>query len=452
MFIYILTIVNKILLFYLETLYNIDRKEEIIVELVTWKCKIKNLNSTQYEFLREMCHLSKNIYNESIYNIRQHYFAEGSYLRYEANFGQMKTSENYIKIGSNVAQATMRDADQSFKSFFGLLKKSKQGVYANWKVRLPHYLKKDAFYPVEFIHAGEADLSKGRFKVPTSKYFREKYSGLKLYLNIPKYIQDKKVHTISIVPEYQGKYFEYRIVFEDEEKTKVQLDSTRALAIDLGINNFATCVTSEGKSFIIDGKKVKSINQWYNKENARLQSVKDKQKINGCTKRQYLIASKRERKIQNFIYNSAKYIVNYCIDNQIGNIVVGYNDGFQDNVNLGRVNNQQFVMLPYGKFKSRLEYLCNLYGIKYKVQEESYTSKASFWDKDEMPKWNPLNPKQGSFSGKRIKRGLYQTKSGNLLNADVNGALNILRKSNVVSLETLYSRGEVLTPTRIRLA
>lgn len=190
------------------------------MELVTWKCKIKNLNSAQYEFLREMCRLSKNIYNESIYNIRQHYFAEGSYLRYEANFSQMKTSENYIKIGSNVAQATMRDADQSFKSFFGLLKKLKQGIHANWKVRLPNYLKKDTFYPVEFIHAGEADLSKGRFKVPTSKYFREKYSGLKLYLNIPKYIQDKKVHTISIVPKYQGKYFEYRIVFENEEKLK----------------------------------------------------------------------------------------------------------------------------------------------------------------------------------------------------------------------------------------
>lgn len=399
-----------------------------------------------------MCHLSKNIYNESVYNIRQHYFAEGSYLRYEANFGQMKTSENYIKIGSNVAQATMRDADQSFKSFFGLLKKSKQGVYANWKVKLPHYLKKDAFYPVEFIHAGEADLSKGRFKVPASKYFREKYAKLKLYLNIPKYIQDKKVHTISIVPKYQGKYFEYRIVFEDEAKTKSQLDSTRALAIDLGINNFATCITSEGKSFIIDGKHVKSINQWYNKENARLQSVKDKQKINGCTKRQYLIASKRERRIQDYIYNSVKYIVNYCIDNQIGNIVVGYNDGFQDKVNLGKINNQQFVMLPYGKFKSRLEYLCKLYGIHYQVQEESYTSKASFWDRDEMPKWNPLNSTNGNFSGKRIKRVLYQTKSGNLINADVNGALNILRKSKVVSLATLYCRGEVLTPTRIRLA
>ena len=421
------------------------------MELVTWKCKLKNLTTQEYEYLREMCHLSKNVYNEAVYNIRQHYFAEGSYLRYEANFGQMKFSENYINLGSNVAQATMRKADQSFKSFFGLLKKSKQGIYENWKIKLPHYLKKDSFYPVEFIHAGEADLSKGKFKVPMSKYLRDKYSGLKLYIHIPEYIRDKKVHTISIVPKYNGKYFEARIVFE-KEACITDLNSENAFAIDLGINNFATCVTSTGKSFIIDGRKVKSINQWYNKENARLNSIKDKQKIKGCTKRQYLISSKRDRQIQNFIYNATKYIVNYCIDNNIGDIIVGYNDGFQDKVNLGKVNNQQFVMLPYGKFKNRLEYLCKLYGINYRVQEESYTSKASFWDKDEIPKWNPLNPKQGEFSGKRIKRGLYQTKSGKLINADVNGALNILRKSKVVSLETLYNRGDVLTPTRIRLA
>lgn len=421
------------------------------MELVTWKCKLKNLNATEYEFLRELCRLSKNVYNESVYNIRQHYFAEGEYLRYEANFRQMKFSDNYINLGSNVSQATMRKADQSFKSFFGLLKKSKQGIYENWKIRLPHYLKKDSFYPVEFIHAGEADLSKGKFKVPASKYLRDKYSGLKLYIHIPEYIRNKKVHTISIVPKYNGKYFEARIVFEKEECI-TNLNSENALAIDLGINNFATCVISNGQSFIIDGRQVKSINQWYNKELSRLNSVKDKQKIKGYTKRQYLISSKRDRQIQNFIYNSTKYIVKYCIDNNIGNVVVGYNDGFQDKVNLGKVNNQQFVMLPYGKFKSRLEYLCKLYGINYKEQEESYTSKASFWDLDEIPKWNPLNPKQGEFSGRRIYRGLYQTKSGKLLNADVNGALNILRKSNIVSLETLYARGDVLTPTRIRLA
>ena len=185
---------------------------------------------------------------------------------------------------------------------------------------------------------------------------------------------------------------------------------------------------------------------------SRLSSIKDKQKIKHCTNLQYSKINKRNNQINDYIYKAAKFIINYCLEYKIGNLVVGYNDGFQDKVNLGKVNNQKFVMIPYGRLKDRLEYLCKLYNINYILQEESYTSKASFWDRDEIPKWSPLNPKQGNFSGKRIKRGLYHTKSGKLLNADVNGALNILRKSRVVSCKALYSSGDVITPLRIRLA
>jgi transposase len=116
------------------------------------------------------------------------------------------------------------------------------------------------------------------------------------------------------------------------------------------------------------------------------------------------------------------------------------------------VNNQNFVNLPYGQLRSKLEYLSELYGITYTEQEESYTSKSSFWDKDELPVYNADNPQTYEFSGKRVKRGLYQTATGKTLNADVNGALNILRKSSVVALWGLYSRGEVTTPVRIRIA
>ncbi len=420
--------------------------------LKTWKVNLKGLSVEEYKYLREMCHLSKNVYNEAVYNIRQHYFAEGTYLRYEANFYQMRTSINYIRLGSNISQQSMRAADQSFKSFFALLKKSKQGIYSNWKVRLPHYLPKDALYPIVFVHVTGSYIKDGRFQIPVSRTLKEDYPNLKIMLNLPEYLKDKKLHQIQIIPKYKGKHFEVRYIFDDEDTCKPQLDPTKALAIDLGINNFATCATSEGQSFIIDGRKIKSTNQWYNKELSRLSSIKDHQKIKSYTAKQYATANKRDRRIQDFIYCSTKYIVQYCLKHQIGNIVVGYNDGFQDSANLGKVNNQQFVMLPYGKFKNRLQYLCNIYGIIYVEQEESYTSKASFWDQDEIPTWNPLNPKQGEFSGKRIKRGLYQTNSGKFINADVNGALNILRKSKVVSLEGLYSRGEVDTPIRIRLS
>jgi IS605 OrfB family transposase len=420
--------------------------------LKTWKVNLKGLSVEEYKYLREMCHLSKNVYNESVYNIRQHYFTEGTYLRYEANFGLMRTSINYIRLGSNISQQSMRAADQSFKSFFTLLKKSKQGVYSNWKVRLPHYLPKDALYPIVFVHVTGSYIKDGRFQIPISRSLKEDYPNLKIMLNLPEYLKDKKLHQIQIIPKYKGKHFEVRYIFDDDDIKKTQLDSAKALGIDLGVDNFATCATSEGQSFIIDGKHIKSTNQWYNNQLARLSSIKDHQKIKSYTAKQYTIATKRDRRIQDFIYCSTKYIVQYCVDHQIGNIVVGYNDGFQDSTNLGKVNNQQFVMLPYGKFKNRLQYLCNLYGITYIEQEESYTSKANFWGQDDIPVWNPLNPKQGNFTGKRIHRGLYKTDDGRTLNADVNGALNILRKSRVVSLEGLYSRGEVDTPIRIRLS
>jgi len=148
---------------------------------------------------------------------------------------------------------------------------------------------------------------------------------------------------------------------------------------------------------------------------------------------------------------TAKKIIDYCITNDIGTLVVDYNETFQRNSDMNKQNNQNFVTIPYGKLRSKLEYLCEWNSIAFVKQEESYTSKASFWDKDTIPVYNADNPQSYSFSGKRIQRGMYRTAGGVLLNADVNGALNILRKSSVVSLNTLYSSGEVDTPVRIRV-
>ena len=148
---------------------------------------------------------------------------------------------------------------------------------------------------------------------------------------------------------------------------------------------------------------------------------------------------------------TSRYIINFCIDNNIGNLVIGYNETLQQNANLGKSNNQNFVNIPVGNIKEKLEYLCELNNIKFYKQEESYTSKASFFDNDEIPKYNPNAPKTYTFSGKRVKRGLYKTATNKMINADINGALNILRKSSVVDLSVLYSSGEVATPVRIRI-
>lgn len=404
-----------------------------------------------------MCHLSKNVVNESIYNIRQHYFADKKYLNYKSNYAIEKNSENYINLGSNVSQQSMKAVDQMFKSFFALLELVKQGKYESWKVQIPQYLDKDGFYPVVFAHAGHSGIRNGVFTVPMSRFLAKKYKNNKLKIALPEYIIGKHIHQISIIPKHNGKFFEVRYMFDDVESDKFDdLDEHKALSIDLGVDNFATCTTNTCDAFIIDGRKMKSINQWYNKENARLQSIKDYQKIEKCTKRQFLLARKRNRQIDDYIYKSAKYIVTYCIDNKIGNIICGYNNEFQQATNntKDKTTHQNFTNLPFGRFRDRLEYLCKQVGIRFIRQEESYTSKASFYNKDEMPIWNESHDVETHFSGYRAARGLYKISKGNgsnYVNADVNGSLNIMRKSNVVSLDALYSRGVVLTPTRVRI-
>ena len=418
--------------------------------LVTWRQNLKHLSKNEYLLLREMCRLSKNVYNESLYNIRQHYFSEKSFLRYEANYPIEKNSENYKLLGANIAQQTMKCVDAAFRSFFSLLKLVEKKQYSKDAVKIPHYLPKDGLYP---IHLPESFMKEdGTMVVPMSPLMK-KQTNVRIELNFPPQIRDKKVHQIHIVPRQGGRWFEARYMFDIEDKEIKTLDQSIALGIDLGINNFATCATSNGNAFIIDGRKIKSRNQWYNKQRARLSSIKDKQKFKGDTKLMSAVTEKRNRRIQDFIYCSAKYIVNYCLERKIGNLVVGYNDGFQDSPKMHKKTKQIFCTLPYGKFKTRLKFLCERYGINYFEQEESYTSKASFFDSDDIPTWNPRNPYKGNFTGKRIHRGLYYRSNGQVLNADVNGALNILRKSKLNQINHLEQcRGEVITPLRIRLA
>ncbi|MCI5509662.1 MAG: RNA-guided endonuclease TnpB family protein, partial [Eubacterium sp.] len=198
---------------------------------------------------------------------------------------------------------------------------------------------------------------------------------------------------------------------------------------------------------------LKAVNQWYNKENARLQSIRDRQrKDRRRTKRQQILLRDRNNKVNDYMSKAARRIIDDCLKNDIGRLVVGYQETFQRSADMGKANNQSFTSIPYGKLIHKLEYLCERYGLEFVKQEESYTSKASFWEKDEIPVYEEGKRKEYRFSGKRTYRGMYETGNGRKINADVNGALNILRKSRVVSLEGLYSRGEVDTPVRIRIA
>ena len=411
------------------------------------KQQVKHLTKEEYNILRELCRTAKNLTNQAIYNVRQHYFQEKQYLRYEANYHELKNSDNYKLLNSNMAQQTLKDVDQIFKSFFALIKLAKQGKYDFKHIRLPKYLPKNSY---SNLIIGQIRLRKDNIlTIPFSNTFKKKHE-IKIQIKIPQVLEDKKIKEIQIIPKFNARFFEIQYTYEVQEEN-IQLNINNALAIDLGVNNLCTCVTNTGKSFIIDGKKLKSINQFYNKQNARLQSIKDKQNIKVQTKQQYLISRKRKNRVDDYINKTCRYIINYCIANDIGTLVIGYNQSFQNKTNLGKRNNQIFTQLPFGKIREKLEYLCKRYNINYVLQEESYTSKASFFDNDELPIYNADNPQTYEFSGKRIKRGLYQTKNNYCFNADCNGALNILRKSKAVDLTVLCCRGDLDTPKRIRI-
>ena len=393
---------------------------------LTVKQQVKHLSKEDYRSIKELCHIAKNLTNQAIYNIRQHYFAQGKYLNYEKNYALLKSSDNYRTFNSNMAQQILKVVDGSFKSFFGLLKKAKQGKHALKDCRLPRYLPSDGYTTLVI---GFVRLKGNKLVLPYSNSFKKTHKPVEI--TIPPVLLDKKVKEIRIISKADARFFEIQYIYE-AECIQRNLNTTNALALDLGINNLVTGVSSKGETFIIDGR--------------RLKSIKDKQHFGKKpTNRQKPIARRRNNRINDYMNKTARKVIDYCIDHDIGTLVVGYNETFQKDSNIGKRNNQTFVNIPFGLLRDKLEYLCELNGIILVMQEESYTSKASFWDKDVIPVYKSDNTEEYHFSGKRIHRGQYRTASGQVLNADVNGALNIMRKSSVVDVNILYSRGEVDT-------
>lgn len=411
------------------------------------KQQLNHLSKKEYIALKTMCHFAKNLYNVGLYNVRQYYFQEQKYLSYESNYHLTKDNENYKSLNSNMSQQILKEVDGVFKSFFGLIQKAKQSNYDFRNIKLPYYLEKDSYFTLVI---GQIRIKQNMtLDIPMPPSFKREYG--KVTIKVPNNLKDKKIKEIRIIPKFKARFFEIQYTYEVIEDRK-ELDQNYVLTIDLGLDNLATCVTNRGKCFIVDGKRLKSINQWYNKENARLQSIKDKQKIKGVTKKQAILAINRNNQVNDYIRKTSRIIVDYCIKNNIGSLVIGYNPTLQQGSNMGKRNNQNFVNIPIGQLRENIKYLCKINGIQYKEQEESYTSKASFFDNDVLPVYNADNPQKYEFSGKRISRGQYQSKNGRVINADVNGALNILRKSKLVDLIILQCSGDLGTPLRIRVA
>lgn len=409
---------------------------------------IRHLSKEQYHMLGEMCRYSNNLYNYGLYCVRQHYFNTKTFLPYESNYHVCKENENYGMLQAGVSQQILRVVDRSFKSFFNLIKKAKEGDYRFQNIKIPHYRKKGGMF-VLVLQKNSIAISNGFFKVPMSNEFRKSHSVKEILIPFPERLKDKEIKEIRILPCYNGKFFKIQYVFE-QPSVSLNLDTDNILGIDLGIDNLATCVPVKGTPFIMDGRKIKSINHRWNQEKARLQSIADKQGIKGGrTHKINAITDKRNRQVNDQIKKTARYIIDYCIKHDIGSVVVGYNKEFKLSPSIGKANNQNFVQLPLGNLRLSLSYLCERYGMRYIEQEESYTSKSSYIDNDVLPVYRPEQPYTGKFSGKRICRGLYKSSDGIVFNADVNGALNILRKANG---GTLPCNGFLANPQRIRLS
>lgn len=411
---------------------------------------ISGLSKQQYALLKEMCAYSNNLYNVALYNIRQYYFSTKKFLTYENNYHVCKTNENYGLLQAGVAQQTMKVADRSFKSFFNLLKKCKVGDYRYHDVKIPHYRKKGGLFSL-ILSTNAIAIKNGFLRVPMSYNFRALHQDIKdIKIPFPERLKGKTIKEVRILPCSNGKVFKVQYVYEVSGEA-LNLDKDNALAIDLGVDNLATCVSTVGTPFIMDGRKIKSINHQWNKEMARLRSISMKQGLK-TTERIQRITAKRNNRVNDTIKKTARYIADYCIENNIGTLIVGYNADFKRNSNIGKVNNQNFVQIPLGDLRQQLEFLCRKHGIEYVEQEESYTSKSSFLDKDVLPEYKAEQHFTGRFSGSRIYRGLYKSKNGTIINADVNGSANIMRKCKQNLNYEKLCNGLLASPQRIRLS
>ena len=369
-------------------------------------------NHKLYSICDELCFKSKNLYNAALFEFRQSFFDKELDTLTWQNINRIFNQNNqfdYRELPSKVSNTILKKLGNNISSFWSLVKKSDY----NKKVSLPKYLHK----------------TEGRFIVEFNKQTfsnkRDEDNNLiicksSLDLRIPTKVE--KPQQIRIIPKV-GCYM-IEVVYEVEENRLKQ--NQRVAAIDLGLNNLATVVTNDGDNpILISGRKIKSINQYYNKMTSKNKALLPYNVF--TSKSLHRLWLKRNNKISYEIHKITKFLANYFDERDVSKVIIGNNSGWKNEINLGKRNNQNFVNIPYTKFINQLTYKCQLLGITVIVREESYTSKASFLDYDEIPNYkDEVIPK---FSGKRIKRGLYRSTTRKI-NADVNGAYNIMVKEN----------------------
>lgn len=386
-----------------------------------------------WKVIDEMCFHSKNLYNEANYIIRQEYINNGNYISYSKMNSDFKTHDNYKLAMSQPANCTLRLLDKNWQSYFKAIKgwKENKDKYLGMP-KLPKYLKKDGRYiwsiPNNSCYCKGNELHFRITKLQSVKWFTQAKGRLLQVRFVPR-----------------ANYYVMETVFEVEVFDTKEFNTNNIASLDLGINNFITMTNNIGlHPIIINGKGIKSINQFYNKQKAKIQSELKIRHDKFTSNRLITLTNKRNMRIKNYIHCSSKQIVKYCSDNNIDTLVCGINREWKQDSKMSKINNQKFITIPYEMLIHQLDYKCQDYGIKFITTEESYTSGTSFLDGEEPIKSN-------YNKSRRVKRGLFQAKN-QLINSDVNGSLQIMKKVFSNAFKQCYGIEGILNPIVISVA
>lgn len=377
------------------------------------------------KYLDRLCFLSKNLYNYANYMIRQEFTKSGKLLpEYGLTALLAKGKQmDYTSLPAKTSQQVVALLFKNWKSFFKLCKCKDK---LNGKPKPPKYKHKTKGRNIVVFTYQQCKLKDG-------------------YIHFPKKVNIQPLRTkvtnlrqVRIIPQCSCHIIE--VVYEKESIETTGLEPNSYLSIDLGLNNLATSYDSLcHKSFIINGRILKSINQYFNKRKTKLMSFIGGK---GTSRRIGKLTLKRNCKVNDYMHKTSRFIVNYCIDNHIDTIVIGNNKDWKQQINMGKRNNQNFVSIPFEKLISQIQYKSEEVGIKVVITEESYTSKIDHYAGEEMCQHE-------TYLGKRTQRGLFRSSTGKILNADLNGAIGILRKVVGESISQVVNRGGVETPTRL---
>lgn len=380
-------------------------------------------NHELYNYCNTICFQSKNLYNLANYYVRQEFINNKRWIRYNELDKLLKNKKEYKLLIASTSQQILRQLDNNWNLFFRQIKDwSKNKDKYSGKPKLPKYKDKIKGKNIVIFTDQQCKIKNKTINLP---YIRNE-NMLNLTLKEKNKIANNKpiiktkvnrLQQVRIIPKSNCYIIE--VVYKNEIKN-LQLDKNNILGIDLGLNNLATCVNNQGlQPFVINGKIIKSYNQYYNKKLAKLKSLLFKNQY--TSNKIQNLTLKRNNKIKDYMHKSSKYIIDYCIQNNIGTIVIGKNKDWKKEINLGKRNNQNFVSIPFNQLIQMIQYKAEEVGIQVIITEESYTSKCSFLD-------NEILCGHENYLGKRIYRGLFRSNKNVLINADCNGAYNIIRK------------------------